>query len=695
MNLRDLNEPQRQAVCTVDGPLLLLAGAGTGKTRVITSRIAYLVSRGIAPGNILAVTFTNKAAREMKERVAKLLSADAARAVTVGTFHSFCARLLRKKIHLLGYRPNFAIASEAYRAGLIRTLMAELGLTGEGRDPASWLATISKAKGALSGPDELGARDDLPHAGAIAEVYALYDRRMKQMNLVDFDDLLGLVLKLWEEKPDALAEHRNQYHYLLIDEYQDTNRVQFQLMATLAGERRNLCVVGDDDQSIYAWRGADITNILEFERHFPSARVITLEQNYRSTTTILDAAGQVIANNRARRPKRLWSTRGAGNKIQAVRVGDDEEEARFVVDLLREHRLHPGMTYGQCAVLFRSNHLSRALENQFRQSRLPYVLVGTRSFFERKEILDVVSLLQAVDNPDDDLSLLRILNVPPRGIGDKAVERLRHWQRVTNLPLQQLLAESEFLAELPPATAASVRAFHRCLMDARTRFETPGHLTQNLLGLLEDSGYLEGLGRMYKPREDALRRRDNVLEFVNEMAEYVRRAGAAATLRDFLESFALLDTNDREEKDSAAEDAVTLMTVHAAKGLEFTLVCVVGMERGLFPHQRALEEHAEDEERRLFYVALTRARQDAVLTYAETRRIRGDMVRRRPSPFLDEIPPELVEFTTPAKSLKPASPEVAANYLAQMKAQFAPKKNAAGVGPLPPSTAIDRDRPQR
>ncbi len=675
MDLSKLNPQQRQAVRTVAGPLLLLAGAGTGKTRVITFRIAFLIRSGIAPENILAVTFTNKAAREMRERLGQLLTEEAAQQVTVGTFHAFCARLLRHHIHQLGYTNNFSIASESYQSGLVRTLMAELGLTGEGRDPRDWLAAISGAKTKMLEPDEFAAHSSHQYAQQIAEVYELYQRRLMQMNLVDFDDLLLLVLRLWQERPERLAEHREQFQYLLIDECQDTNAVQFQLMATLAGPRQNICAVGDDDQSIYGWRGADISNILQFDSQYPKAKVIRLEQNYRSTTTILNAANHVIANNRSRHAKKLWSAKGEGARILAVRTESDREETRAVIDLVRERHLRDARPYSDFAVLFRSNHLSRALENGFRQAKIPHTMVGTRSFFQRKEILDAVSLLQTALNPRDDLSLLRILNVPPRGVGDKAVERLREWQRITGLPLQRLITSSEYLKQISDSAGTSLRQLHGCLGRAREQFRSPGGLADKVKALLQDSGYMGGLGRMYKPRSDALVRLENVHEFVAEVAEFEERNGPKTTVAEFLESFALLDANDREEQTGAQDEgAVTLMTVHAAKGLEFPVVFVTGLERGLFPHIRAIEDNAEDEERRLFYVALTRAQEEVVLTHADRRRTRNQIKKQRPSPFLDELPEDLVRFCGAADALVPATREMASDYLAQMKAMFAPKK---------------------
>jgi superfamily I DNA/RNA helicase len=666
IDLSSLNPAQVQAVTTTEGPLLVLAGAGTGKTRVIVYRIAYLLSQGVGPDQVLAVTFTNKAAREMQARVAELVHGEAAGRITVGTFHSFCCRLLRQHIRRLGYSPRFSIASEAYQTGLVRNVMAELGFSGEGCDPGAWLDLISKAKSSLRGPAEM-RESDWPRAADVALVYEQYQQRLKDMDLLDFDDLLMLVHQLWRDHPDLLEEHRQRFRYLLIDEYQDTNLVQFQLMATLARPRCNLCVVGDDDQSIYGWRGADLGNILEFERHFPGATVVRLEQNYRSTDTILQAANAVIARNARRHAKRLWSTGGAGEPVAIVRTEDERAEAGFVAALLAERHQRFRQPWTDCAVLFRSNHQSRLLEETLRARRIPRTLVGTSSFYERKEILDALSLLHVLDNPRDDLSLLRVLNVPPRGIGSTSVDRLKAAARLLHRPLYDLLVSDATLGAVPPAAAESLRAFHSTFERHRPLLGT-GPLGDRVEAFLHETGYLDGLGRMYKPREDALKRRDNVLEFLQAVREFAART-EAASLDSFLQNIALQDANDREDRD--AEGGVTLSTVHACKGLEFPLVVVVGMERGLFPHLRAIEERNEDEERRLFYVALTRARTTLVLTYAEQRSRQARPVRQRPSPYLDEIPEQYTRFGTPKDILVPATAEEIAAIMDRMKAEAA------------------------
>jgi len=672
MTLERLNPQQIEAVETVDGPLLVLAGAGTGKTRVITVRIARLIQHGIAPEHILAVTFTNKAAREMRERVAALLHNDLAARVTIGTFHAVCARILRRRVDRLGISTRFGIAARGYQVGLVQALAAELGLRDTGKRPRDWIRAISGAKNTLLRPEDLREADATPEDLRLAELYELYEKRLHGMDLLDFDDLLVMVLRIWQEFPNILELYREQYRYILVDEYQDTNAVQFQLLAALAGDRANLCAVGDDDQSIYGWRGADVGNILRFQDCFPGTRIIRLEQNYRSTTTILDAANGAISPNPHRHSKTLWSARGEGEDLLIVSAEDEEREAAFVAESILDRAGTANRPWRDFAVLFRSNHQSRLLEQAFRQQHVPYRVVGGQSFYQRREILDALSYISVAVNPLDDLSLLRVLNVPPRGLGDKAVERLKYWRHVLGIPLRRVLGLPEYRAELAAAASSAAGALLGALDAARDAFEEQDALARTVEVLLEESGYLNGLIRIYKSRADALSRRENVYEFINSVAEFEKTRGPSAGIRRFLEQFALMDDNDRVDGDKAG-DAVTLSTVHAAKGLEFPFVYIAGMEQGLFPHRQALEEHRLDEERRLFYVALTRARDTLVITHAKRRRVRRDHVRRRPSVFLDSLPDRLVQYCTPKEAIQPAPPEVADEYIARMRALFTPQ----------------------
>ena len=663
-----LNVQQQEAVDTLHGPVLLLAGAGSGKTRVIIHRIANMIRHGIEPQNILAVTFTNKAAKEMRERVGELLTPRQAEEVTVSTFHAFCLNVLHRYIQRLGYGRRFSIATEGYQKGLVREIATELKLVGDHCDPYAWLSRISLAKANLESPEDV-AREDRPQAADIARVYRRYQVRLKQMDLVDFDDLLCLTVKLWEEHPDVLETYRQTYQYIMVDEYQDTNYVQLRLMALLAGKTANICVVGDDDQSIYGWRGANLGNILDFERFFPGAKTIRLEQNYRSTNTILKAANALIAKNVNRKSKTLWSEQGDGEKIHAVRCEDERAEATFAADYILDNVRNAH--WSDFAVLFRAGHQSRILEEVFRARHVPYILVGANSFFQRKEVLDAVSFLRVIANPRDDLSLKQIINVPPRGVGDATMDALHGMQTLMHIPLMELLDNSELLKSLPAETVANMQAFHTQMKRAGEAFRTPGDLCGKATALLEGIGYMDGLVRMYKPRTDALKRRENVMEFLSTLAEFDESHGRNATLGEFLEQFDLQDANDRR-RDSKKDigEAATLMTIHASKGLEFPNVLVVGVEQGLFPHQTALDEGNLEEERRLCYVAITRAREKLLLSYAERRRVAAQVVAKRPSKFLDEIPAELIEFTVPSKVIRPASAEVVEDMFAKMRSML-------------------------
>ncbi|MBP5638797.1 MAG: UvrD-helicase domain-containing protein, partial [Victivallales bacterium] len=513
-----LNEQQQKAVDTLWGPLMILAGAGSGKTRVIIHRIANLIRHGVHPENILAVTFTNKAAGEMRERVAGLLTSSQAERVTVSTFHAFCMSVLRHHIHRLGYSRNFGIASEGYQRGLIREIISENHYTGPGCDSGLWLSYISNAKASLKEPEDIFHAENIIRAQDVANVYRIYQTKLRQMDLVDFDDLLTLTVKLWQEFPNVLENYREQFHHLLIDEYQDTNTVQLKIMVMLAGERKNICVVGDDDQSIYGWRGANLSNILDFETYFPGAAVIRLEQNYRSTNTILKSANKLIANNVNRRAKNLWSKQGDGEHILAVLCENEHEEAGFVCDYIRDQVVNGN--WGEFAVLFRAGQQSRVLEEVFHRKNIPYVLVGANSFFKRKEILDALAFLKLVSNPKDDLAMLQVINVPPRGIGDVTIEKLRELRKITHLSIHDAADTDTFKSAVTPDIRENVATFNGIIRDMRSKIPESGAVYPIAVELLERIGYMDGLVRMYKPREDAMKRRDNVREFLTSIAEY-------------------------------------------------------------------------------------------------------------------------------------------------------------------------------
>ena len=651
-----LNPEQAAAAGTIDGPVLVLAGAGTGKTRVITYRIAYMLRSGIPPEQILGMTFTNKAAREMRERLASLVDAAVARRVTLGTFHSFCIRILRREIAKLGYLPAFTIADDSDQQGLLKQAAGALGCA-QGEFPLSTVQTmISGWKNRLIQPEEARRSADTTFESVAAQIYEEYQLLLEMQNSLDFDDMLMLVYRLFTEHPDVLERYRDHYRYLLIDEYQDTNAAQFTIVKQLAGDRRNLCVVGDDDQSIYSWRGADISNILGFPEQFPGAKVVKLEQNYRSTARILNAANAVIGLNEKRHEKRLWSDLGEGEPVRVVTLENGEAEAEFIGNMIQQLKeQQPELNYRDFAILYRSNHLSRQLEQTLRRQGVPYRLVGGQEFFKRREIKDAVAYLKLLVNPRDDQSLLRILGTPPRGLAQKAVDALKLHRKTKHRAMFELLGEEEFRKELTPKAAEAAAEFAAVCGKYRKEFEEPGNLAGKITAYLREIGYTDGLQRIYKDLKDAMKRRENLDEFINAIAQYETRQAEPATLLAYLENLALLEENDRVEEDSPDADAVTLTTVHASKGLEFPVVFVIAMERNIFPHERALEEGSADEELRLFYVAITRARRQLYLLRAKERMQRGISKPALPSPFLACLTEDLAEHPAPDELVKPAS----------------------------------------
>ncbi len=653
-----VNKSQLEAVSRLDGPLLVLAGAGTGKTRVITYRIANMIGNGIAPERILGLTFTNKAAREMRERLAAMIPGDSAEKVFLGTFHSFGARFLRRHVGVLGFTSDFTIADEADQLGIMKQAILDVDLNKDLANPKFCLHLTSKIKNAMSAPEAADIRDTIL-SRFFPAIYRRYNQILKNQNMLDFDDLLLFVVMILERDEQILERSRKEKTHLLVDEYQDTNFLQFRLLQLLAGKSRNLCVVGDDDQSIYGWRGAEITHILRFAEKFPGAKVVKLERNYRSTTTILDGANAVISLNNNRHSKNLWSDLGEGEPIKIISARTGEEEADFVADTIIDaingrDRLSPS----SIAILYRSNHLSRLIEESLRVSRIPYKLVGSKSFYDRKEVRDAVAYLKILHNKRDDQSLLRIIGVPPRGIGDKAIEHLKRIKAESGaIPMGDILATREFRASVTNAAAKSAEQLADTIRLFRQEFQQGSvEIAPSARKYLEQVGYLDGLARMHKDTDEYIRRRDNVLELVNAMAQYQGR-NPSATLGDFLESHSLADDSDKVRKDSQDDDAVTLMTVHAAKGLEFPLVLVVAMENGMFPNERAMRDGSVEEERRLFYVAMTRAKKQLILTRAISRMTHGEIMRRPPSPFLGDIPKELTVSANAQNAFKKVDTE--------------------------------------
>ncbi|MBQ9772645.1 MAG: UvrD-helicase domain-containing protein [Lentisphaeria bacterium] len=649
-----LNPQQREAATHTEGPLLVLAGAGTGKTSVITARIAFMIDCGIPADAILGVTFTNKAAREMKERLQRLIDPAQARKVTLGTFHSFCGRILRKHISLAGnYNSSFTIADESDQKSIIRQAAAELGFSKDELPTDVAASFISNWKNKLWWPEQAKEDAMLNHPGNenIALVYERYQQMLELQNVIDFDDMLMLTLRIFENSPETLKKCQETYRYLLVDEYQDTNTAQFQIVKLLAGERMNLCVVGDDDQSIYAWRGADISNILDFPKIFPGTKEIKLEQNYRSTNRILDAANAVIGGNSSRYDKNLWSAKGTGEILRIVKTPTGEEEARFVVNTIRNFVARGERSYSDFAILYRSNHLSRLFEQEFRRAHIRPKIVGGQEFFQRKEVKDAATYLKLIINERDEQGVLRIIGTPPRGIGDKAILRMRDLKAAApELSFFDIMKSEEFLSTLTAKPKAAIREFVELFEKYRKEFEETEFLAETARNFLVEIGYLNGLQRIYKDLDEANYRQENVYEFLSYLGSFAlqfkqEHEGQNPTLQDFVETYSLMDDNDRTEEDD--EDAPVMSTVHASKGLEYPVVFIVGMENKVFPHERSLNENGLEEERRLFYVAITRAREELFMTYAGERFRFKEFIRCVPSPFLREIPEDISERNVP------------------------------------------------
>ncbi len=683
LNLSALNPQQRLAVETLRGPVLILAGAGTGKTRVITSRVAYLVEGGVDPGQILAVTFTNKAAREMQERVRELVprvrsrdhmagetprgtepSAAANQSATICTFHSLCVRILRQHIEKLGYKRNFVIYDESDQLGAIKKILAHLSAKGEKLDPGELLAELSRIK-------NNGNRE---HSGILSayarHIQPHYESALRACNAVDFDDLILLTLRLFAEHPTALEDCRGRYQYVMVDEFQDTNAAQLRLVLALTCVHRNLCVVGDDDQSIYGWRGAEISNLLDLEQHFPEVKIVKLEQNYRSTNTILKAANAIIHRNVRRRAKQLWSAKGDGSAIVLHHFEHDEEEARTVVEQIEFARRSRRARWGDFAVLFRTNSQSRPLEMAFRAEKVRYHLVGGQSFFDRREIRDFLAYLKTLINPNDEVSLLRIANVPARGLSDLTMERLLKASQERKCPVFAAMKNPAIGAGLPAAARHAVEGFVKLIEETRAQLLVgsvegkPSWLANWAHRLMEQIGYFQELQRGEKTTEAGENRTRNLKDLIATLGEDNRPGEAPLDrLQRFVDDISL--DREREEEESAGE-AVTLITMHSCKGLEFPHVYIVGLEEGLLPHSRSAEEGTIDEERRLFYVALTRAMHSLSLSHCAARKKYGKLVTSRPSRFLQELPPELVEHAA-ERNKQPVTAEKGKSFFATLR----------------------------
>ena len=634
MDLSMLNPQQRQAAETLQGPVLVLAGAGSGKTRALTYRVANLIDQGVPAWNILALTFTNKAAREMKERIERL-AGEKAEGAWISTFHSTCARILRRDIEKMGYSRSFVIYDEDDQGTVLKEILRRLNIDDKVLPPREMKVRISDAKNRMLGPDEWFQQSERDRrCQMIHDVYNEYEARLKSLNALDFDDLLVKTLELLADHPPVLESYRQRFQYVMVDEYQDTNDAQYALVKLLTAQSRNLCVVGDDDQSIYGWRGADIRNILDFEKDYPDATVIKLEQNYRSTANILDAANQVIAHNEGRKEKKLWTEAEAGDAIKLFCAGDEREEAAWVADRIRQMN-RQGERYGNIAILYRTNAQSRVLEEMLMRASVPYKVFGGQKFYDRREVRDVIAYLRVMVNPADDLSLKRIINVPKRAIGDSTVQELQQHARAQEMPLYSALSDlPEGLSSRP---RKCVGDFFQ-LMTMLTAMKEALPLTEFVKLLIEKTGILEQYQK--EDTEEARARVENIQELVGAVEEF-DRLSEHATLEDYLENVALVTDLDNQEDDRGY---VTMMTLHSAKGLEFDNVFMTGLEEGIFPSGRSMQDDNRlEEERRLCYVGITRAKHRLFISRASQRTIYNQVNHNAPSRFLGEIPERLLQ----------------------------------------------------
>ena|SRR5436190_17579101 len=647
--LDGLNVEQRKAVEQTEGPVLVLAGAGSGKTRVITCRIANLVAKRVPARNILAVTFTNKAAREMRERVAGLVGAAVAKELTVSTFHSFCVRVLREHAELLSLSPRFTICDDSDQLSAVKGALRELRIPEASVHPRAALSKISLFKNRLVPPVQALADAEDDYEELVARAFRSYNDHLKRSRTVDFDDLLLLTGELLAKHDDVRQKFQDRYKYVLVDEYQDTNGPQYEILRHIAGKHRNLCVVGDDDQSIYGWRGADVRKILNFEHDFPGAMVIRLETNYRSTEQILEAANAVIRNNKSRHAKTLKAACGSGDPVRIFPCEDEEHESEFVVDeIVRDVRAGRAK-YGDVAILFRTAVQPRSFEARMRAARIPYELVGGMSFFDRKEVRDLLAYFRLAANPMDEASLLRVVNVPPRGVGKTSIEKV-----VEHATSQGISAAAVFDQGAPPGVPADtveiVRSFRRVLGDCAAKIPSAG-LVPAIRELILSVKYHEEIARCYPDAITQQARIAAVEEVVNIAENYTRRT-PKPSLEGFLEEITLSNDEDRKDDEKKSKDRVTMMTLHAAKGLEFPRVYLVGAEEGLLPHQRSVQEDTVEEERRLMYVGITRARRHLTITRVKSRAKYGRREPCLPSRFLFEIKGETPPFALPTAQPK-------------------------------------------
>ncbi|WP_101845829.1 DNA helicase PcrA [Halobacillus sp. Marseille-P3879] len=669
--VKGLNEQQRNAVTHTEGPLLIMAGAGSGKTRVLTHRIAYLLDeRDVSPRNVLAITFTNKAAREMKQRVESLVGPEAEK-IWMSTFHSMCVRILRRDIDRIGYDRNFSILDSSDQQSVIKQVLKELNLDPKKWDPRAMMGAISNAKNELITPEQYEREATNMHEEQIAQIYKGYQKKLRKNQSLDFDDLIMQTLTLFDRLPEVLEYYQRRFQYIHVDEYQDTNHAQYQLVKHLASRYKNLCVVGDSDQSIYRWRGADITNILSFEKDYPNARTILLEQNYRSTELILNAANKVIANNSGRKAKNLWTDNSGGTKIQYKEAGTEREEAFYVTDQIEDLVRSGRFQYKDVAILYRTNAQSRAIEETFVKSGVPYQMVGGTKFYDRKEIKDLLAYLRLIANPNDDLSYQRVVNEPKRGVGKTSLDKLQAYAAAQDISLYEASAEIDFVGVSAKA-AKSIMNFYQMIRNWTQQQEFLS-ATDMVNEVIEVTGY-EDMLKNEKSLE-AQSRLENIEEF-KSVTKNFEEASEDKTLIAFLTDLALIADIDSMNDEPGSDDTVTLMTLHSAKGLEFPVVFLIGMEENVFPHTRSLMDDDEmEEERRLAYVGITRAERELYLTHAKMRTLYGRTNMNPVSRFIHEIPEDCLEGRAEKESLPFFNQKRETSMNAPT--QPAPKKRAA------------------
>lgn len=668
MDLSSLNDRQREAVLHTEGPLLVLAGAGSGKTRVLTTSIAYLIrEKRVNPYNILAITFTNKAANEMKERIGALLDFDVS-SLWIGTFHSICGRILRRNIDKIGYSKDFTIYDTTDQKTLAKEIINDFGYKND-ISPKEVLNIIDYCKNKLIGPEEFSELSTYnPKQEAYYQIYKEYEKRKFKYNALDFNDLIEKTLTLFQTDRQTLAYYQEKFEYIYVDEYQDTNRSQYDLIKFLAGPQNNVVVVGDEDQSIYGFRGADINNILDFEKDFKGADLIKLEENYRSTGNILNVANLLIANNTERKEKNLRTAKGKGAPVSYLSTSVESEEAKFVVDEIKS-LVNEGYSYGDFAILYRTNAQSRSFEEALMKNLVDYKVIGGLKFYDRKEIKDLVAYLKILVNPSDDISLKRIINEPKRGIGDKSIERLELLAGENGVSMLEMIKNPAYSGKLPDRLKSLTNKFYSPLRELFDKVEDYP-IVDLINEVLERSGYLSSLTSSLSVEERS--RVDNINEFISAASDY-QENNPEDSLFDYLENLSLLSDLDKTDE---VEDSVSLMTIHSAKGLEFPVCFIVGMDEGLFPSKMSLDEGGLEEERRLFYVAITRAEEKLYLTGSQVRRTYGQPVYYRPSRFIDEIRGEIEEISQSSQTFVSKAYDKRANeeYMKQKARQAVLKK---------------------